>query len=150
MLFYITLVLEAYEKECDRLWKEAHPHSKAKGISHTKNFKYLVVLPIIFYDGPGQWTAETNFLNRTEMRELFGKYIPSFEYIVVNFNKISWEDLLKLRDPLSFVLLTDKVKGPEELESLTELPEGYRDALEENLPNHLRRLVAVGNFVSAW
>jgi hypothetical protein len=142
MLLYITLVLEAYEKECDKRWKEAHPNSKAKGISHTRNFKYLVVLPIILYDWPGEWTAETNFLNRTELREIFGKYIPSFEYIVINLNKVSREDLLKLRDPLSFVLLADKVKGPGELESLTELPEGYREALEENLPSHLRGLIA--------
>jgi hypothetical protein len=142
ILLYITLVLEAYEKECDKRWKEAHPKSKAKGISHTKKFKYPPVISLLFYDGPGEWTAETNFLNRTELSELFGKYIPSFEYIVVNLNKVSREKLLGLQNPLSFVLLADKVKGPEELESLTELPEGYREALEESLPGHLKKLVA--------
>jgi hypothetical protein len=36
MLLYITLALDVYEKDCDKRWKEAHPESKAKGISHTK------------------------------------------------------------------------------------------------------------------
>jgi hypothetical protein len=99
-------------------------------------------LPIIFHDGQGEWTAETNFLNKTRLCEIFGKYIPSFEYIMVNLNKVSREKLLSLKDPLSFILLADKVKGPEELGLLTELPEEYLSALEQNFPAHLKRLVA--------
>jgi hypothetical protein len=142
MLLYITLALEAYEKQCDKQWKAAHPKSKAKGVSHTKDFKYVPVLPIVFHDGPGAWTAERNFLNKTELSALFEKYIPSFEYIVVTLNDVTREQLLTLRDPLSLVLLADKVKGPEELALLTQLPEEYLTELEKNFPSHLKRLVA--------
>ncbi len=67
MLQYIALVLNDYEKECDR--------EKPKA-SFLKEFKYPPVLPIVFYDGPGNWTAERNFLDKTEFSEVFHKYIP--------------------------------------------------------------------------
>ena len=76
MLLYIALILDGYEKEIN---KEA---SKKAGknikITLTKEFKYPPVLPIIFYDGKDEWSAEMNFLNRTEMSGVFGKYIPQF------------------------------------------------------------------------
>jgi hypothetical protein len=102
----------------------------------------MPVIPIIFHDGPGEWTAEMNFLNKTELSDVLGKYIPSFEYIVVTLNNVTREQLLALKDPLSLVLLADKVKSPEELELLTELPAEYLTELEKNFPSHLKRLVA--------
>ena len=69
MLQYITLVLDDYEKEANKA---------QAGISFTKNFMYPPVLPIVFYDGEGSWTAETNFFNKTSLNEAFKKYIPSF------------------------------------------------------------------------
>jgi hypothetical protein len=69
---------------------------------------------------------------------------------VINLNDITREQLLTLKDPLSLVLLADKVKGPEELELLTALPEEYTRELEENFPSHLKRLVAdvIANLLS--
>jgi hypothetical protein len=52
----------------------AYSESKAKRISHTKGFKYVPVAPIIFLDILGEWTAEMNFLNKTELHEIFGRY----------------------------------------------------------------------------
>ena len=57
MLLYIALILEAYEKEVNK--------ENEKEITKTKDFKYPPILPVIFYDGTGEWTAETNFLYRT-------------------------------------------------------------------------------------
>ena len=74
MLLYITLILNEYEKEIN----------KDTNISFTKDFKYPPILPIIFYDGESEWTAEKNFLHRTEMNEIFEKYIPKFEYELVS------------------------------------------------------------------
>ncbi len=51
MLQYITLVLDDYEKEANK---------KTDGVTFTKDFKYPPVLLVVFYDGEGSWTAETN------------------------------------------------------------------------------------------
>jgi len=79
MLLYIALILDDYEKEAN---KEAAAQNSDKGakISLSKDFKYPPIFPIVFYDGESEWTAETNFLYRTQMHDIFEKYIPKFEY----------------------------------------------------------------------
>jgi len=55
-----------------------HGNTKARAkaggnrrVTQTKDFKYPPVLPIVFYDSEDEWTAETNFLHRTEMCDIF-------------------------------------------------------------------------------
>ena len=58
MLLYIALILDAYEKEVN---KEASKKAgKDVKITLRKGFKYPPVLPVVFYDGKGEWTAEMN------------------------------------------------------------------------------------------
>jgi len=82
------LILNAYEKEAN---KETNTTTD---ITQTKNFKYPPILPIIFNDGESEWTAETNFLYRTEMHEIFEKYIPKFEYELISLKDYSFTDLV--------------------------------------------------------
>ena len=84
MLQYISLILHEYEREANR---ENQSASSAKG------FKYPPVLPVVFYDGADKRTAETNFPNKTELSDIFGKYIPKFEYELVDLNEYSEHDL---------------------------------------------------------
>jgi hypothetical protein len=133
MLQYIMLVLDNYEKEADE---------KKKGIHLTKDFKYPPVLPIVFYDGEGKWTAETNFLNKTYLREIFQKYIPKFEYELVNLNDYSQEDLVKFGDTLSWLMLIDKIKKADGIHALGNLPADYVEKLALNIPPHLNKLIA--------
>ena len=102
MFQYIYLVLDAWEKETDRESPRASSH---------KDFKYPPVLPIIFYDGKITWTAEKNFLNRTWLSEAFEKYIPKFEYELVDLNRYNEDEIMKFGDALSFILLVDKIQG---------------------------------------
>jgi len=135
MLLYIALVLDAYEKEANK---------KAKGISRTKDFKYPPVLPIIFYMGSENesWTAETNFINRTEMNDVFKKYIPCFEYELVNLDDYSFTDLAKFGDILSLFMIINKLKTAESFEALGTLPKDYIERLSKmNVPPHLKELL---------
>ena len=52
VLRYMVLILTDYAAEQEK---------QRKGITGTKTFRYPPVLPVVFYDGPGNWTAETNF-----------------------------------------------------------------------------------------
>ncbi|AEF85226.1 conserved hypothetical protein [Treponema primitia ZAS-2] len=101
LLQYITLVLDSYEKDANR---------ETPGISATRDFRYPPVLPVIFYDGKAPWTAEKNFLNRTALNGLFRKYIPKFEYELVDLNRYTREDILRFNDMLSFIMLIDKIE----------------------------------------
>ena len=139
MLVYIAYVLEKYVKENDKKYYE----EKKKGektelkLSTAVDFEYPPILPIIFYDGPGKWTSEIYFAKKTKMREVFKKYIPKFEYELVDLNKYGKEDLVKYNNVMSLIMLIDKVKRSEDMEVMfKELPENYVEAMcdESKIP----------------
>ena len=142
MLLYIALILDAYEKEVIEAAAKSNSGRKQNPVMR-KGFKYPPVLPIIFYDGAAEWTASTNFLHRTQMHEAFEKYIPKFEYELVDLNKYSTDDLAKYGDLLSLFLILDKVRAPEDMKSvLSTLKADYAGYLEMDVPEHLRKLLA--------
>ena len=111
-------------------------------LSNARGFKLPPVLPIVFYDGATKWTSGLNLLDRTELHEIFYKYIPKFEYELVDLNKYSRDDLVSFGNLLSLILIVDKVRKAEDLELLNTLPDGYLDNLKLNVPDHLLKLLA--------
>ena len=133
MLQYICLVLDAWEKEAEK---------EKPGSSLLKDFKYPPVLPIIFYDGKGSWTAERNFLNRTNLKEAFEKYIPKFEYEVVNLNDFTEEGIMQFGDALSFILLIDKLRNRKGESLLSQLPADYIEKIRLHIPENMSTLLS--------
>ena len=133
MLQYIALVLNDYEKEIN---------GENKNASYSKDFKYPPVLPIVFYDGASRWTAETNFLHRTEMSGVFEKYIPKFEYELVDLSEYGVDDLVKFGDALSLIMIIDKIRAPDEIRLLRDIPADYVERLSLNIPDNLKKLIS--------
>jgi hypothetical protein len=133
MLEYITFVLDDYEKKVNAV---------DSGASLRKGFRYPPVLPIVFYDGRGPWTAETNFLNRTSLNEVFEKYIPKFEYEVVSLRQYSPKDLARFNDVLSVILLIDHIGTMEGKNFLKALPPGYLEHIGLKIPRNLTKLIS--------
>jgi len=111
-----------------RLWRK---HIQDKTTS-TKRKEYLLpaIVPIIFYDGEGEWTAKTDLTEIIDHKNLFQKQTPTFEYIVVDLKKISFEELEKLQDPQSLALMLDKIRTPEEVEKINKIKDEYWENVE--------------------
>jgi hypothetical protein len=136
MLLYIALILDAYEREA---YKET---GNSTAVNQTRDFKYPPILPIIFYDGQSEWTAETNFLYRTEMHEIFEKYIPKFEYELVSLKDYSFTDLVDFGNTLSLFMMVDKLQTDEAFRELGNFPNEYIKRMDEmNIPLHLKKLL---------
>jgi hypothetical protein len=133
MLQYICLILDDWEKE----QRKEDPRRVFR-----KQFRYPPVLPIVFYDGPERWTAETNFLKRTALSAVFEKYIPKFEYELVDLRRYRAEDIVKFNDTLSLVMLIDRipVKGGESL--LKQIPKEYFEQIRLKVPESLSKLLS--------
>jgi hypothetical protein len=127
MLQYITLVLDDYEKTLER----EHP-----GITLTRDFLYPPVLPIVFYDGKGKWTAVQDFSKRTAMGDIFEPYIPRFKYLLVDLNRYKPEDILRFGDVLSVVMFIDRINNKEDIGKMHKL-----------LIDYLKQLKIPGNMV---
>jgi hypothetical protein len=123
MLQYTVMFYERYEKEEDK---------KSEGASKRKDFKFPPVLPIVFYDGGGEWTAETNFFDKVQMNEIFEKFIPRFEYEVVNLTHYDEGQLAEFGGALSLALIIDKMRIFDFKSLVKKLPEGYLDNI--NVP----------------
>lgn len=103
ILRYIVQILTDYAEEQEK---------KQKGITKTKGFRYPPILPVVFYDGPGNWTAETSFRERVYLNDILGEYIPDFrnlsglpEEYFENISQNSPESVLKLIGKIISVLL---------------------------------------------
>ena len=132
MLLYISLVLTEWEKEAEK----QKPDS-----SLAKDFKYPPVLPIVLYDGRGVWTAQRNFFERTHLNTAFEKYIPKFEYEVINLNEYSEAEIMRFGGALSFILLVDKMRNSREKFQTNRLPEDYVEKLRLQIPEDMHKLL---------
>lgn len=133
ILRYIVMVWTDYETEQEQL----HP-----GITKTRDFKYPPILPIVYYEGKGAWTAVRNFNERVYLQDILGKYIPSFEYVLVPLRDYSQQDLIEKKDELSLILLINKLQKSEEFKSLKNIPPDYFENLEQKTPEYLLTLIS--------
>lgn len=84
-------ILTDYENEQEKLHK---------GITKTKGFKYLLVFPIVYYEGASRWTAAKTFHERVHLSDVIGKYVPELEYLVVPLTDYTNQDLIGKNDQL--------------------------------------------------
>jgi len=76
------------------------------------------------------------------MSDIFKKYIPSFEYELVNLDNYSFTDLAEFGDILSLFMIINKLKTAESFEALSTLPKDYIERLDKmNVPPHLKELL---------
>ena len=122
LLRYMVYIWEDYEKEMEK---------QHKGVSKTKDFKYPPILPIVYYEGAGQWTAPCNFQKRILFEKAFEPFTPKFYYKLVQLNGYSVKELIEKKDELSFLMLINRLQSMEEFKEL-QLPEDYLKNLSEN------------------
>lgn len=132
ILRYITYILTDYAAEAE----ERQPHITAR-----KDFRYPPVLPVIFYDGPGNWTATADFRDKVYLNDILGEYIPSFKYIVVPLSSYSAEDLIGKNNELSLLLLIDKLRSSSDFKFLRDIPDEYFENLGRNSPESVLKLM---------
>lgn len=131
MLRYMVYIWEDYEKEMER---------KKKGISKTKDFRYPPILPIVYYEGSGKWTAVRNIQDRVLADKAFEPFTPKFFYKLIQLNDYSVEELVEKNDELSLLMLINRLQSTEAFREL-DLPENYLKNLSENSTEELLDII---------
>ncbi len=81
--------------------------------------KIIPIIPIVFYIGSENWSAVSKFHDLVNIpNDLLKKYIPSFEYILININEMNTEDLAKAESMLTRLVVMNKSKNAEEFKNL--------------------------------
>ena len=132
LLRYMVYIWEDYEHEMER---------QKKGISRTKGFKYPPILPIVYYEGTGKWTASRNIQDRILFHEAFEPFTPQFFYKLIQLNAYSIDQLVRKNDELSLLMLINRLQSTKAFRELN-LPENYLKNLSEHSTDELLDIIA--------
>ena len=106
LLKYMTCIWAEYEKQFGVNYK-----NEVK----TKQFRYPPILPVVYYEGAGTWTAPMHLRERIFMNGIFEEYIPDFTYCLVNNRDYTNEELLEHQDEMSLIMLLNKIQNATDL-----------------------------------
>lgn len=129
---YMCYIWEDYEKEA------AKQSDKA---STRKGFKYPPILPIVYYEGKGEWTAVTHLKDRVFLSDVFEKYIPDFTYELIKLQDYSGEELLQNQDEISLIMLLNKLQDAADFKMLPDISKAGMQVWH-NTPEYLLDIIA--------
>ena len=131
LLRYMTAIWQEYKKNRDKENKDA---------SKRKNFRYPLIIPIVYYEGSKKWTADLHLKDRIDFAEEMEKYIPDFVYQVVSVNQYTNEELSKKCDEMALVMLINKIQTPEDYEDFRNVSEELIDSIYGNAPEEIKEI----------
>lgn len=90
------------------IWTEYRREMEAvkEGCTGQKGFRYPVIIPIVYYEGKPEWTADMCLRDRIGGSMGFGEWIPDFRYEVIRVHDYSDRELLSRGDEMSLVMLS--------------------------------------------
>ena len=133
LLRYMVCIWTEYRRDMEK---------KHKGISSRKEFRYPLIIPIVYYEGKADWSAARNLSGRigadAGLRESgYREWIPDFRYELVSINKYSDHELLERGDEISLIMLINKMQDAADLEKFLRIPADKLEPILKNSPEHV-------------
>ena len=145
LLRYMCYIWEDYEKEMlkkkDRDRDKDTDTEQDTLTSVHKDFKYPPIIPIVYYEGCGTWTAAMNLKDRISLSDVFEAYIPDFTYELIQLQSYSNEQLMKHENEISLIMLLNKLQSLADLEGISDFKNYQQNILAES-PEHLLNIIA--------
>lgn len=107
----------------------------------TKEFRYPPIIPIVYYEGTDQWTAELHLKDRIFMHEIFDDFIPDFTYKLIENRRYSDDELLSKEDEMSLVMLINKMQKAGDISDFLNLPQEQINRIVQNAPEHILQII---------
>ena len=131
LLRYMTVIWQDYKETQNK---------KVKDCSKRKEFRYPLIVPIVYYEGTRKWTADFHLKDRIEFAEQMEQYIPDFSYEVVSVNQYTNEELSRKQDEMSLVMLINKIQTPEDCENFRKISEDLVNSIYSNAPEAIKNI----------
>ncbi|MBR0411260.1 MAG: Rpn family recombination-promoting nuclease/putative transposase [Eubacterium sp.] len=120
LLMYMSLIWKDYAD------KENEKNNK---ISKSKQFRYPLIIPVVYYEGSRKWTAGTHLSDRIAHAELAMDYIPDLTYHVVYLQDYENDELRLNNNEMSLFMMINKIQGPEDFKEFRETAKDYMDSI---------------------
>ena len=131
LLRYMCVIWQEYKATQNRI---------QEGSSRRKNFRYPLIIPIVYYEGKKEWTASLRLRDRIEFSEEMAEYIPDFTYQVVSLNKYTNEELSEKHDEMSLVMLINKIQSEEDLSEFRKVSEEMVESVYGNTSDEIKEI----------
>ena len=130
---YMVYIWERYERRMEQ---------EKPGCTRRKDFTYPPIIPIVYYEGKGRWTAPKEFKDKIMFGETFKEFLPNFSYYIVPVHDYSNETLLEHGDEISLVMLTNKLQTIDDVEQFRSLPAKKVEKILKDTPDYLLDIIA--------
>ena len=148
LLRYMCYIWEDYEKEMqkesDRQKKESEEAGEVQKkvlTSIHKDFKYPPILPIVYFEGTGTWTAVMNLKDRIYLADIFDKYIPDFTYEVICPHDYTDQQLMEKNNEMGLIMLLNKLQSLEDFKGISVWKDSQENILKES-PQYILDIIA--------
>ncbi len=128
LLRYMICIWTEYRREMEKT---------SGGCSGQKGFRYPVIIPIVYYEGRQEWTADRHLQGRIRDSSDLIKWIPDFRYEVVRIHDYSDRELLERGDEMSLIMLINKIQNAADLEQFMQIPPDQMNRIIQNSPEHV-------------
>ncbi len=106
-----------------------------------KSFRYPPILPIVYYEGTGRWTAGMQLRDRVLTVEGLEEYIPDFAYHLVGIRDFDNAQLLDKADEMSLIMLLNKIQTAEDLHRMLDAPGELVNRIVNNSPENVLDII---------
>ena len=111
-------------------------------IIRNKSFKYPPIIPVVYYEGEKEWTADMRLRDRVMFSDILRPYIPDFKYIVVRNHDFSDEELLSREDEMSLLMLINKFQTADDISNFKEISKDKIDSIIQDSPEAVIDIIA--------
>ena len=133
LLKYMACIWAEYEKTF---------LSERGKISKNKSFKYPPIIPVVYYEGKKEWTADMYLRDRIMFSDILRPYIPDFKYIVVRNHDFSDEELLAREDEMSLLMLINKFQTADDITNFRDIEKDRIDSIIHNSSDQVIDIIA--------
>ena len=133
LLKYMACIWAEYEKTF---------LSERGKISKNKSFKYPPIIPVVYYEGKKEWTADMYLRDRIMFSDIPRPYIPDFKYIVVRNHDFSDEELLAREDEMSLLMLINKFQTADDITNFRDIEKDRIDSIIHNSSDQVIDIIA--------
>ena len=120
--------------------KQQNKQAKSK-LTSKKSFRYPPIIPIVYYEGAKNWTADMELWRRIELGKELKAYIPDFSYKVIRVGKYTNEEIKKHVNEMSLVLLLNKIQNAENYAEFIKTSKDYMTEVLKDTPEDLMEIL---------
>lgn len=129
---YMSVIWKDYARKCNE---------KTPGANKRKNFRYPLIIPMVYYEGKGEWTAGLQLSDRIAHADLARECIPDFQYKVIPLTKYDDQELKNRHNEMSLIMLINKIQDAEDFHQFRKTAMEYMKDIYEGTSEEIQNLI---------